>query len=369
MRFHILALPNAQTTKDYSLCGFAMVTRRFCQMMKSMGHTVFLYASEENDAHCDELITVITKEEQETLLSSFSGRPNTACEYQYAWIDERSPIWQLSNPRTIKEISKRKEPRDFICGVGGSSQESIAIAHKDLMFVEYSIGYQGSFSPYRVFESHIWRTWTYAYHQIIEGRFFDEVIPCFFDPEEFPFKSDKEQFALYVGRLIPRKGVTIACQAAEAARVPLKVIGHGDESLVTNGAEYLGALPLEQRNEWMSRASAVFCPTQYIEPFCCVAAEAQLCGTPVISTAFGGFVENIEHGKTGYLCNYLGEFVEALLECDKLNTHYIRDHAVKRFGMDNVKHQYQRYFDRLMLLWNGGWNSMEASNSACQSVT
>ena len=43
---------------------------------------------------------------------------------------------------------------------------------------------------------------------------------------------------------------------------------------------------------------AVLCLTSYLEPFGCVAVEAQLCGTPVISTDFGGMVETVEQFKT-----------------------------------------------------------------------
>ena len=98
-------------------------------MMKSLGHTVFLYASEENEAPCDELITVVSKEEINTLLDF------DKCQYQHAWIDARAPIWQLANPRTIREIAKRKQPRDLICLIGGTSQKPVTDAHPDLMAV------------------------------------------------------------------------------------------------------------------------------------------------------------------------------------------------------------------------------------------
>lgn len=352
MRFHLLALPNAQTTRAYSLCGFAMATIRMATMLKSLGHTVFLYASEENEAPCDELIKVITKEEADTLLQL-----DNKTQYQYAWIDERSPIWQLANPRMVREIAKRKQPKDFILSIGGSSQKHVADNHADLMFVEYSIGYAGNFSPYRVFESIAWRHYCYGKQGIDDGRYFDDVIPCAFDPAEFTYRSNKEPFALFVGRLIPRKGVSIACQAAQIAGIPLKIIGHGDVSLVQRGAEYLGPLHIDVRNQWMSRAQVVITPTTYIEPFCCVAVEAQFCGTPVIATDFGGFTETIEQGKTGFRCTYLGEFVDALKKSANLKPSYIRHRAMQLYSMDVVKHQYQRYFDRLMLLWDQGFNT------------
>jgi glycosyltransferase involved in cell wall biosynthesis len=352
MRFHLLALPNIQTTKAYSLDGFCMATIRMAKLLKELGHEVLLYASEENEAPCDELITVISKKEQTQILG--------ACEYQYAALNNNAyPLWELANNRIISAIGKRKMPRDFILTIGGTSQSKIASAHPDLMTVEYSIGYVSSFSKYRVYESHYWRAWSSGTQGKIDGEFFDEVIPLFFDESEFKYREEKEPFALYVGRLIPKKGLVIACEAAEKAGMKLKVIGHGDPSLITHGGEYLGPVTAEERNDWMSRASVLICPTIYIEPFGSIAVEAQMCGTPVVSTAFGGFIETVEHGRTGFHCNYIGQFVRGLQDCEHLDRKYIRDRAVEKYSYHNVKHQYQRYFDRLMLLWDQGFQSLE----------
>lgn len=327
-----------------------MATIRFAKVLKNLGHYVILYGSEENEAPCDEFVSCITKEEQQTLLGK--------TEYQHAAIDERWPLWALANPRMSREIGKRKQPRDAIMLIGGSSQKPVCDDHPDLLWVEYSIGYQGSFAPFRVFESIAWRHTTYGNQKIEDGRFFDDVIPCAFDKEEFEFNATKEPFALYVGRLVPRKGLVIACRAAEIAGMPLKVIGHGDPALVTNGAEYLGALPIDERNKVMSKASVVMCPTIYIEPFNCVAVEAQLCGTPVVSTDWGGFTETIEHGKTGYRCNYLGEFAQAIKDSQGLDHQYIRDRAVSKFAIENVQKQYAAYFKRIEMMWDKGWDTV-----------
>lgn len=350
-RIHLLALPNAPTMRKYSLDGFSQATIRFARMMVSLGNEVFLYGAEGNEAPCTEFIPIITDEERLTFLNG--------CEYQYAYIDERSPLWQLANLRMIREVTKRKQPRDFLCVIGGASQKPVADAHPDLMCVEYSIGYQGSFSPYRVFESCAWRHTTYGFQNTDDGRFFDTVIPVFFDPDEFLYNAAPEDFVLYVGRIIPRKGVGIACAAAHAAGFPLKVIGHGDPKLLTHGAEYLGPLGMEERNEYMSRARAVLCPTQYIEPFCCVAAEAQMCGTPVISTDFGGFTETVEHSVSGFRCNYLGEFSRAIGDCGLLDREKIWLRALDKYSMHVIKNKYQEYFDRLSLLWGAGWNTID----------
>jgi len=349
MRFHLLGIPNAPVAQGYSLDGFSQATLKFSRMLKELGHYVYLYAPEGSEAQCDELVVTLSEEERSTLIGD--------TEYQYAMMEAHYPLWALSNPRTIKEIAKRKQPRDFICSIGGASQKPIADAHPGLMFVEYSIGYVSSFAKYRVYESHIWRHCTHGFQDDQQGRFFDAVIPYFFDTGQFPFRDEKEPFALYVGRLTPRKGLAIACQAARLAGVPLKVIGHGDTELVTDGAEYLGPLGDADRNEWMSRASCLLCPTLYLEPFGATAVEAQLCGTPAISTDFGAFVETVEQGVSGFRCNYLAEFTEAIKMAPTLNPARIRERAVKNYSMGVIKWQYERYFQRLMLLWEGGFYS------------
>ena len=351
MRFHLLSVPNSQTTQAYSLDGFAIETIKFARLLKSLGHTVFLYASEENEAPCDELVTVITKEEQRIILA---GTP-----YQYAAVNALLPLWLTSNQRMIEEIGKRKQPRDFICTISGGSQKPVGDAHPELMFVEYSIGYIGSCNQYRVFESQVWRHCTHGFQDDQQGRFFDDVIPYFFDESAFDATRKKEPFALYVGRLTERKGIGIACDACQRSGIPLKVIGHGDPGLVTHGAEYLGALPDFERNDWLARASVFISPTLYLEPFGSMAVEAQLSGTPVVTTPFGAMVETVEHGKTGYHCHYMGEFVRALQDAPSLDSRYIRDRAVRLYSIASAAKAYQRYFERLQLLWGDGFYTVE----------
>lgn len=68
MTFHVVSLPHTQTTMEYEACAYTSKTRKFCNMMKSLGHKVYLYASEENEANVDELITITTsKGEVKTL--------------------------------------------------------------------------------------------------------------------------------------------------------------------------------------------------------------------------------------------------------------------------------------------------------------
>lgn len=357
LRLHLLGLPNAPVHLDYSLDGFAVATHRFARMMKSLGHTVLLYGAEGSDTSvCTEFIEVISDRERRALLER---APANNCEYQHVVMDEGRALWQRTNPTIAAEVALRKKPRDLLLTIGGASQKPVFDFNPDLLPVEFSIGYSGNFCPHRVFESYAWMHHCYGLQRIHDGRFFDTVIPLFFDPDEFRFEPEPEDYFLYVGRFIGRKGIAIACQACSAAGVKLKLVGHGEErQSITGGHEIIGAVDTATRNELMAKARALIVPTTYIEPFNAAAVEAQLCGTPVISTDWGGFTETVEQGVTGFRCSYLGEFVEAIRKIDDLSRLQIRMRALAKYSMWNLRYDYQRYFERVSLLWKDGWNTV-----------
>jgi hypothetical protein len=43
-----------------------------------------------------------------------------------------------------------------------------------------------------------------------DGNFYDAVIPGYIEPEMFPLQEKKEDYYLYVGRMVDRKGIAIA---------------------------------------------------------------------------------------------------------------------------------------------------------------
>ncbi len=349
MTFHVIALPHTQTTKEYLECAYTQKVIKFCQMMKSLGHTVYLYASEKNIAPCDELITCISLKEQKRLVTGW---------YISTPFDSSSELWSTFSNQAIVEIKKRIKPHDFICLIGGLAQKPIADAFPSHMNVEYGIGYGGVFSKYRVYESYAWM------HTVngslnkdphsINGRFFDTVIPNYFDISEFPFSDTKDDYYLYIGRIIDRKGFRIAQEVCKLMGKRLIVAGSGS---FDGYGEYVGPVGVKERGELMSRAQAVFCPTLYIEPFGGVAVESMLCGTPVITTDWGAFTETIEQGKTGFRCRVLDEFCQATIQASLLDYAYIRDRAIRLYSTKTVALQYEKYFQQLLTLWDTGWYS------------
>jgi FkbM family methyltransferase len=353
MRVHLLAPPNTQSTVAYDLDGFCTRTRLFAALLKRLGHYVTLYASEENDAPCDELVTCITKDEQKQMLGD--------TPYQNAPFDGTHPLWLTFNARASAHLRCVKQPHDVIATIAGSAQQLVHEQNHELRFLEYSIGYRGvAAGAARVFQSTAWRHVVHGYTGIDGVRQFDAVIPPWFDVAEFPF-VEPEPYVVYCGRLVPQKGLAVACEAAQRAGVKLIVIGHGDVAQVTHGAEYAGCVSTPERNAILARASACLMPTQYIEPFGNVSAEAQLCGTPVIATDVGGFIDSVEDGVSGYRCASLGEFMHAITLAPALDRAAIRARAIRLYSNAAADASYRRYFHRFQAMHGEGFRDLSSA--------
>ena len=349
MRMHVAALPHTNTTTEYISCAYTAKVINFCRMMKERGHTVFLYGGEKNEAPCDEHIVCVS----ESARSSHVGENH----FTSASFDYTLSFWQVANAAVITGIANRIQPKDFVCIIGGYAQKQIADAFPGHITVEFGVGYGGSFSKYRVFESYAWMHLTYGAQSMnkphdIDGNWWDAVIPGYLDPAQFPFVEEPDDYFLFIGRLVDRKGFRIAADVCFDLGARLIMAGQGDPPV---GCEYVGVVGPEERGRLMSRAKAVFVPTQYIEPFGNVNVEAQACGTPVITTDWGAFTETVNDGLTGFRCRTFGEFKRAAQKVGDLNRNYIRDRAIAKYSLDVVGEQYEEYFERLLHLWADGW--------------
>jgi len=123
---------------------------------------------------------------------------------------------------------------------------------------------------------------------------------------------------LFVGRLIPAKGLTMLFDAVlELVRyfpVELTVVGDGPElsnlrdytihSRVAPFVTFTGALPLEKVSEEMGKCH-VFCLPSVHEPGGAVLLEAMAAARPVIAVAYGGPAEIVDE-EIGYAIAPLG---------------------------------------------------------------
>lgn len=135
------------------------------------------------------------------------------------------------------------------------------------------------------------------------------VDSSFFTPSNRPGGGG---FALSVGALWPFKGHDFAIRAAARAGLRSFVVTADREfpgySAVLErtaaesgiGLTILSGLSDLELRELYRACSVVICG-QHMEPYGLVPLEAMACARPVVAVAEGGFVENVEHGVTGFL--------------------------------------------------------------------
>jgi len=365
-RFHLLTLPHVSTTRKFTLCAYESKCRRFADMMSGMGHDVFLYGGPENDAQVTEHIVVASQKDQEEWFGDYDWKRDF---FNISW-NPNDEHWKITNQRTVEEIKKRIKPRDIILVTAGLCQKSVADAFPNHISTEWTIGYTGTFSKYRVFESYPHMAYCSGLANDDNGSFFDTVIPNFFDPDEFSTQEEKDDYFLFIGRLIPRKGPEIAVEVTKRLGAKLVMAGQGvaytdpGRVVATDGTvyegdhiEHIGSVGIRERAELMGKARATFVPTTYLEPFGGVSIESLMCGTPVIASNFGCFPTTIQHGLDGFLFSTIGEAVWAAKNVESLNFKDIAIRARRNYSTDRVKWLYQSYFEQLFTLWDDGFYS------------
>jgi glycosyltransferase involved in cell wall biosynthesis len=166
----------------------------------------------------------------------------------------------------------------------------------------------------------------------------DVVVKPNFVPVPSPAASriKREPFALFVGRLVPEKGIPTLLRAwrdPTAPRVPLTIVGEGplaSEVASAGGNVHLvGAKTRSEVYGLMRRASLLVFPSEWYEPFGLVIVEAFANGLPVLAANVGSAGELIDQGRTGFLfeagnSHLLARAARYALECPE---------ALQRMGL------------------------------------
>ncbi len=136
--------------------------------------------------------------------------------------------------------------------------------------------------------------------------------------QEFGF--DQGFVALFVGRLIPVKGINVVMAIAERLpHVSVVVIGAGPllEAVQTaarrlHNLRVLGNIDNQNLAGYYCSADVVLMPSMYEEGFGRVILEALACGTPVIASRRGGIVEAVDDSVAVLVEPTVECFVEAI---------------------------------------------------------
>jgi glycosyltransferase involved in cell wall biosynthesis len=158
-----------------------------------------------------------------------------------------------------------------------------------------------------------------------------------------PFRAEKGDWFLFLGRIAPTKGVREAIEVARAAGGRLLIAAKASddaeqryleeevEPLLDEDAVYLGDVDSTRKQELLAGARALLFPIRWEEPFGLVMIEAMACGTPVVVMRRGSVPEVVDPGVTGFVCESVEEMVEACGRLRELDPADIRQRCAERF--------------------------------------
>ena len=347
MRFHVLGVPHTVTHKDYVACAFTQKVLKFGKMMTELGHEVIHYGHEDSDVICTEHVTITTKKDFDISYGNHDWKKNL-----FKYNHNTDYVYKVFHKNAIAEIDKRKKKFDFILAFFGVGHQPICdfFDRRWYIPVEPGIGYTSTFAPCKVFESYsLMSTLTGMPIDYDPGmNWYDAVIPNYFDKADFLYNDKKEDYFLYLGRVVPLKGVDIAIDVTKAIGAKLVIAGQlGDNINISDfppHVEYVGYADAEKRKHLMANAKAGFVPSRYSEPFGGVQIEMLLSGTPTITTDWGAFAENNIHGVTGYRCRTYEQFVWAAKNISNSESKKCREWA-ENFTLEKIGPMYEEYFE------------------------
>ncbi len=176
----------------------------------------------------------------------------------------------------------------------------------------------------------------------------------------FDHLTQKEDFYLCLGQMVPYKKADLVVDAFNQLDLPVVIIGEGElyNSLLNKAGpniKLLGRQPFNIVKSHLERSKALLFPG--VEDFGIVPVEAMACGTPVIGFKKGGVLDTVIHGKTGIL--FESQTVESLVQAVNAleNDEYqfdpetLRAHAMQ-FDKAHFQTNMRQYIDQHLTTFN-----------------
>jgi glycosyltransferase involved in cell wall biosynthesis len=170
----------------------------------------------------------------------------------------------------------------------------------------------------------------------------------------------KQDYAAFLGRISPEKGVDRAIRIAGKAGMKLKIAAKVDNAdkayydsqikpLIKGNpdVEFIGEINDAQKPEFLSGAHALIFPINWPEPFGLVMIEAMACGTPVIAFNCGSVPEVMDDGVTGFVVDNINDAVAAVGKIHTLDRARVRATFDRRFTARRMAEDYLDLYEEL----------------------
>jgi glycosyltransferase involved in cell wall biosynthesis len=180
------------------------------------------------------------------------------------------------------------------------------------------------------------------------------------DLDAYPFREEKQDFLVYIGRANPDKGPATAITAARHAGLPIKLVLKRNEPpekayyeemvvpLLGNDVEIFENVSHAEKVDLLGRAKSMLFPIHWPEPFGLVMVEAMACGTPVVTTNWGAAPELVDEGVTGFRRDGYGELIDALNWIGEISPAACRARVEERFSARAMVRGYEDVYERVV---------------------
>jgi glycosyltransferase involved in cell wall biosynthesis len=177
---------------------------------------------------------------------------------------------------------------------------------------------------------------------------------------DYPYREDKDDYLLFLGRMNPEKGVHLAIDAARGAGLPIVVAGKCNEARehdyfareiaprLGDDVHWVGPVGGSGKMDLLARARCLVNPVQWAEPFGIVMVEALACGTPVVAIRNGSVEEVVDHGTTGYVVDEVADLPSAIGQAERIDPAACRARAERFFDTDRMVEGYEQVYRRLV---------------------
>ena len=179
-----------------------------------------------------------------------------------------------------------------------------------------------------------------------------EVIYPPVETDQFKISQNIDKYFLIISRFMPYKRVDLAIKAFNKLKIPLKIIGSGEDeerlkNLAERNIEFLGSVSDKKKAEYLSHCKALIHPQE--EDFGIVSIEAMASGRPVIAFKAGGALETVIEDFNGKFFDE--QTWEALadtvvhFQSEKFDSFKIKKYAQK-FSKERFKKEIKEFVER-----------------------